>query len=109
MSLASRSPTISDHLLLAGHVLRALENGRLRMHAGDYHEIAAWAAGELSRLATPELERFSRSVPGALQGIAENLLHERREPWWCGDFFAYPEARFACRAVLQNLRLPRTS
>jgi hypothetical protein len=89
MARVVRSTTVvGDQLLLAGHVLQALESGRMCMHAADYLEISAWVTDELSLLATDALYRIHRRVPGPIQDIVENLLHARAEVAWTSALFA---------------------
>ena len=51
-----------DDLLLGGHLLYALEVGRLRMHAADYLEISGWVA---------QVEQGRRHVVQALPHLEE--------------------------------------
>jgi len=72
----------SDDLLLGGHVLLALETGRMRMHAADSAEVSAWLADMVDDMETSVVLRLRRERPPALQGMAENALHTRGEPEW---------------------------
>lgn len=67
----------SDELLLSGHILAALENGRLRMNASDYLSIAQRAMELLDDFDTGVLLRMRRDGPIALRAMAENLLCDR--------------------------------
>ena len=51
------------------------------MHAGDYKDIAAAAAAELSFLETHELRLVAATLPQSLKAVVDNLLIERR--WKC--------------------------
>jgi hypothetical protein len=72
----------SDALLLGCHVLLALETGRMRMHAADYQEIAAWLTDMVAGMATPVVMRLRNEGPPALRDVAENALCARGEPEW---------------------------
>lgn len=72
----------SDDLLLGGHVLLALETGRMRMHAADYEEISTRLADMVGDMDTPVVLRLRREGPPAVQDVAENTLHARGEPEW---------------------------
>lgn len=72
---------ITDHIQLAGHVLQALESGRMRMHAADYQEISGWASAEFAKMDTPALWSLRDRVPGPLKAVVENLLFLRAERW----------------------------
>jgi hypothetical protein len=75
----------SDQLLLGGHVLSALEIGRMRMHAEDYFEISNWMVDVFDRLPLEVLLRLRREGPTPLRHIVENALHERGEVDWVAD------------------------
>ena len=94
---------IADQLLFAGHVLRALESGQMRMNAGDHLEISDWASRELERLDTAVLQRLRRRVAPALQCIVENLLHARHEAIWCADDMTHRTAQSVWQGL--NARL----
>lgn len=67
----------SDELLLSGHILAALEIGRLQMNAADYMAIASRASELLDHFETSVLLRMRRDGPIALREMAENLLGDR--------------------------------
>ncbi len=88
-----------DDLLLGGHLLYALEVGRLRMHAADYLEISGWVAEVFERMDTGVLLRLRHEGPEALQLAAENALHERGEVDWTANRLARVKAEVAWRAL----------
>ena len=69
----------SDQMLMASHILQALEQGGMPMHAADYHELAVWTTKELRALGTPTLLALRQMAPPSLLSIIDNLLHERQE------------------------------
>lgn len=75
----------SDQVLLGGHLLAALEVGRMPMHAADYREISTWMAEVFDDIDLDVLVRLQREGPSALRPIAENALCARGEPDWVVD------------------------
>jgi len=69
----------SDQMLMASHILQALEFGGMPMHAAGYRELAVWVTDELRTLDTPTLLALRQMAPASLQSIADNLLHERQD------------------------------
>jgi hypothetical protein len=67
-----------DQLLLAGHVLRALEIGRLPMHPGDYQAIAAETAELLAQMDHCTLCRLHAEGPLSLRSIVDNVMFDQR-------------------------------
>jgi hypothetical protein len=94
---------VGDRMLLAGHVLQALECGSMRMHASDYREIAAWAGAELGTLDTEHLRSLSLRVPGPIQDIVQGLLHERGDAVWVPDACALYLADAVWRALRADM------
>jgi hypothetical protein len=82
MNISRARKLSSDELLLAGHMLRALERGHVQMHASDYRTIASWVGLALGDLDTPALKLLHPCAPPALLCVIENLLHARHEPGW---------------------------
>ena len=84
---SSSSPRVkcSDELLLAGHMLQALDSGRISMHAIDYLDIAGWISAEFALMDTACLRALHHLVPASMQSIVENHLHRRREGAWTSD------------------------
>ena len=93
----------SDELLLSGHLLSALEVGRLGMHAEDYRAIAARASMLLDGFETAVLLRMRREGPRALREMAENVLHERGAFEWTTYDPVRKRARMLCVALLLGL------
>src|SRR5260221_398757 len=93
----------ADHLLFASHVLRALENGQMRMHASDYQEIADWVSREMGHLDTEKLQALMFRVPIPTRDIVENLLHQRQERMWCYDDLARRKALIVWRSLHMRL------
>jgi hypothetical protein len=75
----------ADQLLLSGHLLMAMEVGRMRMDAADYFEIATWTAEVVERLESEALLRLRKNGLHALHVVAENALNDRGEIDWAGD------------------------
>jgi len=96
----------ADQLVLAGHLLAAVEQGRMPVHPVDYLNITSWAAAELGRLDTPVLRCFRNALPPSLQVIAENVLHERREATWCIDSAGDQPAQSELDGLLRRCSAP---
>jgi hypothetical protein len=94
---------VGDRMLLAGHVLQAIECGSMLMHAEDYLEIATWAATELEKLDIKQLRSLSLRVPGPIQDIVEGLLHERGEVVWVPDAWALHLADAVWRTLIADI------
>ncbi|MET0209457.1 MAG: hypothetical protein ABW220_10475, partial [Burkholderiaceae bacterium] len=75
----------SDDLLLGGHLLLALENARMPMHAMDYAGVSVWVGEVLSDLDTAVVLRLRTEGPIAVRELAENALFERGEPDWAAN------------------------
>jgi len=83
MDPSSQTPIAqTDQLLLCHHVLTAMEMGRLPLHAADYQAYVIFAAEQLRRYSTGALVHARRTLPLALQCLAENILHDRRVGRW---------------------------
>lgn len=103
MTKASLTTAVAaDQLVLAGHLLAAVEQGRMPVHPVDYLNITSWAAAELGRLDTPVLRCFRNALPPPLQVIAENVLHERREATWCADGAGHHRAQAEVAELLRR-------
>jgi hypothetical protein len=72
------APLSSDQLLMASHILRALEYGGMPMHAAGYLELASWVTQELRALDLDSLIALSHEAPEGLRLIVDNVLHERQ-------------------------------
>jgi len=93
----------SDDLLLGGHVLFALETGRMQMHAADYEELSTWLADIVGEMDTPVVLRLRREGPPALQDVAENALHARGEPEWTSSISTRSHAESIWRDLHDRL------
>ncbi len=93
-----------DDLLLGGHLLSALEVGRLQMHAADYLEIAGWVGEVFERMDTSVLLRLRHEGPDALQVAAENALHARGEVDWTSNRLVRVKAEVTWRALCHRWR-----
>jgi hypothetical protein len=96
----------ADHLLLAPHVLRALEAGRLPMHAADYREITTWASRTLKQRDTEVLRYLCATDRGPLRDVVENMLHERGVAAWSADNEALLRAAPVWHALRSRLCAP---
>jgi hypothetical protein len=91
---------LSDELVLAGHMLHALDCGRVPMHAADYHDIAGWASAEFSLMDTAMLRVLRHLVPEVMRPLVENHLHRRRVCDWSTD----PGVQAVADRVWESLR-----
>ena len=94
---------MADQLRLSGHVLQALECGRMPMSAGGYLEVVAWVLDALGQMPSSELHRLRPRVPGSLQNIVENVLHARRDSAWAADAIALHAADLRWAALRDSL------
>lgn len=93
----------SDQLLLGGHVLAALELGRMRMDAHDYLEIASWMADVIDRLDTGMLLRLRKQGPSSVRVMAENALNDRGEVDWLPSRLERVKAEVVWRSLRERL------
>ena len=77
MNPTSAGGLATDHLLLAGEILGALEAGRMRMDARAYRDIASAALRELILMDTDELQRAATSLSPTLTVLVQNVLSQR--------------------------------
>lgn len=87
-----------DELLLSSQVLRALEEGRLPMHARDYLDTATWLKRELAHRSSAQLRQLKTRLSAAAGPVIDAVLHERGEP--C-------EPRLQARALDRLLKVLR--
>ena len=95
-------------MLMASHILQALELGGMPMHADGYLELAIWSTQELRRLDLHALQHLRHTVPPSLRGIVDNLLHERGEYAGAVGGAEGLLARCETRDLLRRLAPPRS-
>lgn len=103
MNHAAAIASVSAHVQLGGHVLRALEHRELPLHARDYQETALCAHEELQALGPEQLDALRWRLPAALGEVVENVLHEKGCARWCADS-AQPLAEQVWAALQPRLR-----
>jgi hypothetical protein len=85
-------------------MLNGLEAGLLRMHAGDYRQIARGIQGRLDALGTGELISLSRSAQGALGQMAEATVFDRSGCLVIGERYDRAETSEVFDALINRLR-----
>ena len=101
------SNLLADQLRLSGHMLQALESGRMPMNAAGYLEVVGWVRDEFERMSSGELGRWRARVPGSLQCVVENVLHARGETRWATDAQALSTAQSQWTKCVQWLKTTR--
>jgi hypothetical protein len=71
-----------DQMMMAGHILAAIERGDMPMHPSGYQEIARWASAAFGAMDACALRALRDAAPAQLQGLIENVMHERRVVCW---------------------------
>jgi hypothetical protein len=86
MQPTSNPLLVAEQMLMAEGILDALANGKMPMHPAGYRELAGWIRDSFESIETAALRLLRDASPPELQGIAENVLHERRVLTWpCDD------------------------
>lgn len=93
----------NDELLLGSHLLLALEQGGLDMHAVDFYSIAATAAKAMNELTTQQVVRLRDAGPSSIRALAENALHGRGIVDWMSDRESHVRAAAAWSSLRQRI------
>ena len=101
--------TVSDYVVLAGHMLQALEEGKIPMHAGDYQKIAALVSLELGTLDEDELKLLLGRTHRSIRPFVENALSGHLATYWSAVPDASAPSGSHLHALMRRLALPLTS
>jgi hypothetical protein len=104
MQRTSNPFLIAEQMLIAEGILDALANGHMAMHAPGYRDLARWVRDSFEAIETRALRRLRDAAPPELQGIAENVLHERRVIAWPCDDLVVLSALAESSALLRRCR-----
>jgi hypothetical protein len=96
---------VADQMLMADDILTAIANGTMPMHPAGYLELASWARESFAGMHSGALRILRDAAPKELQGIVENVLHERGVISWAADPAVGLSAMAACAEVLGRCRL----
>lgn len=91
-------------MLMADDILTAIANGAMPMHPAGYLELAAWARESFTGMHSGALRILRDAAPKELQGIVENVLHERGVITWAADQAVGLSAMATCTALLSRCR-----
>lgn len=91
-------------MLMADSILTAIASGTMPMHAQGYLELASWARQSFDGMASSALRTLRDAAPKELQGIVENVLHDRRVISWAADEAVGLSALAECLALLGRCR-----
>jgi hypothetical protein len=100
---------VAEQMLAADDILSALENGAMTLHPAGYQEIAAWVHDAFDSMDSPSLRTLRDAAPPALQGIVENVLHERRVISWAADDLVGLSSLAECLTLLRHCRMRRSA
>lgn len=92
-----------DQVLLGGHLLAAVEAGRIRMDAEGYLDIASWMEAILERSDVETVLHLGRTGPSQVRTLAENVLSDRGVKQWAFDRLGGSKARTECAELLQRV------
>ena len=85
MQPTSDPRAVAEQMLMADSILSAFARGAMPMHAAGYQELASWVMGSFRSMDSKALRGLRDAAPPELQGIVENVLHERRAISWAAD------------------------
>jgi hypothetical protein len=103
-------PTIvADQMLMAAHILCAFARGAMPMHANGYQELARWARASFDSMDSAALRNLRDVAPAELQGLIENVLHDRRVITWSVDALAGLSSIAECSSLLGRCRARRAA
>jgi hypothetical protein len=91
-------------LLLAHHVLAALESGRMPMHADEFRAISQWALNAFESLDAVTLRDLAQNLRGPLKEIAQNVLYFHGDAEWATNPWDNRIAENACARLLGAMR-----
>lgn len=104
MQPTSNPRLVAEQMLIANGVLEAFSIGTLPMDAAGYRELASWVRQSFVSMGSPALRAVRDAAPLELQGIAENVLHDRRVVSWAAADLVGLSSYAACQGLLRRLR-----
>jgi hypothetical protein len=98
-------PTIvADQMLMAAHILCAFSRGAMPMHAIGYQELARWARASFESMDSAALRNLREVAPAELQGLIENVMHDRQVITWTTDDLSGLSSLAECSLLLGRCR-----
>lgn len=85
-------------------ILGGLANGSISMHPACYQELAGWVRASFDSIDSEALRTLRDAAPSELQGIVENVLHDRRVVSWAADDIVGLSSLAECLNLLNRLR-----
>ncbi len=86
MQPTSNPRLVAEHMLMVDGLLAAFDTGTMTMQPEAYRELACWAHLSFAAMDSAALRAMRAVAPHELQGIIENVLHDRRVLCWAADF-----------------------
>ena len=107
MQPTSNPRLVADQMLMAERILSGFASGAMPMHAAGYHELASWITASFRSMDSGALRGLREVAPPELQGIVENVLHERRVISWAADDLVGMSSLSECLSLLGRCRSRR--
>ncbi len=104
MQPTSNPRLVAEQMLLADGLLGAFARRGVPMHAEAYLELACWVRASFASMSSSALRAVRDVAPAELQGIAENVLHDRRVVCWAATDVVGLSAYAECLSLLRRLR-----
>ena len=104
MQPTSNPRAVAEQMLMADSILSAFARSAMPMHAAGYQELASWVRGSFRSMDSQALRGLRDAAPPELQGIVENVLHERRVISWAADDSVGLSSMAECLSLLGRCR-----
>jgi hypothetical protein len=95
---------MAEQMLMVDDLLGGFASGAISMHPARYKALAGWARVSFSSSDSGALRILRDVAPLELQGIVENVLHERRVVSWAADDVVGLSSLAECLNFLNRLR-----
>jgi hypothetical protein len=95
---------MAEQMLMVDDLLGGFASGAISMHPARYKALAAWARVSFSSSDSGALRTLRDVAPVELQGIVENVLHERRVVSWAADDVVGLSSLAECLNLMNRLR-----
>ncbi|MEQ1685081.1 MAG: hypothetical protein ABL916_15645 [Burkholderiaceae bacterium] len=98
---------MAEQMLMVDDLLGGFASGAISMHPARYQALAGWVRASFSSSDSGALRALRDVAPQELQGIVENVLHERRVISWAADDIVGLSSLAECLNLLNRLRRRR--
>ncbi|MEO8058429.1 MAG: hypothetical protein ABI671_08890 [Burkholderiales bacterium] len=95
---------MAEQMLMVDELLGGFARGAISMHPASYQALAEWVRVSFSASDSGALRQLRDVAPLELQGIVENVLHERRVVSWAADDTVGLSSLAECLNLLNRLR-----